>query len=99
MWLNTLLCSECFVILNWYHSPCLSWDPPKEDDSGHVALLGRGATGVGICWVHPSCAGEAENSGKSVNLEIELADSRPQPMGSNVESTFRSDMPEVLKLF
>ena len=40
-----MLCSECFVISNWYHSPCLSWDPPKEDDSGRVALLGRGATG------------------------------------------------------
>ena len=39
-----MLCSECFVISNWYHSPCLSWDPPKEDDSGRVALLGRGAT-------------------------------------------------------
>ena len=33
-----------FVISDWYHSPCLSWDPPKEDDSGRVALLGRGAT-------------------------------------------------------
>ena len=44
MWLNMMFFSECFVILNWYHSPCLSWDPPKEDDSGRVALLGRGAT-------------------------------------------------------
>ena len=44
MWLNTLLCSECFVILDWYHSPCLSWDPPNVDDLGRVALLGRDAT-------------------------------------------------------
>ena len=43
MWLNTLLCSECSAILNWYHSPCLSWDPTKEDDLGRAALLGRGA--------------------------------------------------------
>ena len=44
MWLNTLLCSECSVILDWYHSPCLSWDPPNVDDLGRVALLGKGST-------------------------------------------------------
>ena len=37
-----------FVISDWYHSPCLSWDPPKEDDSGCVAPLGRGATPVKV---------------------------------------------------
>ena len=41
--------------------------------------------------------GEAENSGKSANLKTELMDSGQQPMESNVESTFRSDMPESLK--
>ena len=41
--------------------------------------------------------GEAENSGKSVNLKTTLSDSRQQPMESNVESTFRSDMPESIK--
>ena len=48
MWLNTLWCSECFVISDWYHSPCLCWDPPSEDDSGRIALLGSGATHVVI---------------------------------------------------
>ena len=41
--------------------------------------------------------GEAENSRKSVNLETTVADSGQQPMESNVESTFRSDMPESIK--
>ena len=41
--------------------------------------------------------GEAENSGKSVNLETAVADSRQKPMESNVESTFRLDMPESIK--
>ena len=41
--------------------------------------------------------GEAENSGKSVNLETAFADSEQQPMESNVESTFRSDMPKSIK--
>ena len=40
---------------------------------------------------------EAENSGKSVNMKTALADSGQQPMESNVESTFRSDMPETIK--
>ena len=39
-----MFCSECLVISDWYHSPCLSWNPPNEDDLGRVALLGRGAT-------------------------------------------------------
>ena len=33
-----------FVIFDWYHSLCLSWDPPNEDDLGRNALLGKGAT-------------------------------------------------------
>ena len=41
MWLYTLLCSECFVIIfDWYHSPCLSGDPPNVDDLGRAVLLG-----------------------------------------------------------
>ena len=41
---------------------------------------------------------EAENSGKSVNLKTALADLGQQPMESSVESTFRSDMPESIKV-
>ena len=41
--------------------------------------------------------GEAENSGKSVNLKTALVDSGQQPMESNVKSTFRSDKPESIK--
>ena len=34
---------ECFVIL-LVASPCLSWDPPLEDDPGCIALFCRGST-------------------------------------------------------
>ena len=40
---------------------------------------------------------EAENSGKSVNLKTAFEYSGQQPMESNVESAFRSDMPESIK--
>ena len=32
------------IFFDWYHSPCLSWDPPNVDYLGHATLLGRGAT-------------------------------------------------------
>ena len=41
--------------------------------------------------------GEAENSGKSVNLETAVADLGQQPMESNVECTFCLYMPESNK--
>ena len=41
--------------------------------------------------------GEAKNSGKSANLKTTLLDSGQQPMESNVESTFRSAMPDSIK--
>ena len=41
--------------------------------------------------------GEAKNSRKPVNLKTALAYSGQQPMESNMESTFHSDMPESIK--
>ena len=41
--------------------------------------------------------GKAANSGKSINLEIAVADLGRQPMESNVESTFCSDILESIK--
>ena len=41
--------------------------------------------------------GEGANSGKSVDMETAVADSGQQPMESNMESTFRSDIPESIK--
>ena len=54
MWSNTLLCSECFVIFDWYHSPCLSWDPSNVDDLGRVALFGNAGTILVLELVAPA---------------------------------------------